>query len=91
MTIEDTQQRVSPIRLDQSISYKDSYLLEKFVTEHGKILPRCITNLTVKQQKALKKAIKRARIFNLLSFGPVYNIESMNESQCLENEIDFIK
>jgi small subunit ribosomal protein S18 len=43
-------------------------LLKTFLTEHGKILPRRTTNLTVKQQKELKSAIKRARILNLLPF-----------------------
>jgi small subunit ribosomal protein S18 len=39
-----------------------------FLTDHGQILSRRTTNLTVKQQKELKKAIKRARILNLLPF-----------------------
>ena len=54
--------------LDQAINYKDINLLKIFVTEHGKILSRRVTNLTVKQQKQLKNAIKRARILNLLPF-----------------------
>jgi|TARA_B110000037_G_scaffold204270_1_gene248072 small subunit ribosomal protein S18 len=62
------KRRVSPIKLDQAISYKDINLLKTFVTEHGKILSRRTTNLTVKQQKELKSAIKRARILNLLPF-----------------------
>ena len=49
-------------------NYKDINLLKTFLTEHGKILPRRSTNLTVKQQKELKSAIKRARILNLLPF-----------------------
>jgi small subunit ribosomal protein S18 len=43
-------------------------LLKIFISEYGKILSRRTTNLTVKQQKELKKAIKRARILNLLPF-----------------------
>ena len=60
--------RISPIKLDQSINYKDVNLLKIFISEYGKILSRRTTNLTVKQQKELKKAIKRARILNLLPF-----------------------
>ena len=60
--------RNSPIKLDQSINYKDVNLLKIFISEYGKILSRRTTNLTVKQQKELKKAIKRARILNLLPF-----------------------
>jgi len=62
------KKRISPIKLDQSINYKDVNLLKIFISEYGKILSRRTTNLTVKQQKDLKKAIKRARILNLLPF-----------------------
>ena len=62
------KKRISPIKLDQSINYKDVNLLKIFLSEYGKILSRRTTNLTVKQQKELKKAIKRARILNLLPF-----------------------
>ena len=47
------KKRISPISLDQKINYKDINLLKTFLTEHGKILPRRSTNLTVKQQKEL--------------------------------------
>ena len=62
------KKRISPIKLDQSINYKDVNLLKIFISEYGKILSRRTTNLTVKQQKELKKAVKRARILNLLPF-----------------------
>jgi small subunit ribosomal protein S18 len=68
MIIYKAKKRVSPIKLDQAINYKDINLLKIFITEHGKILSRRVTNLTVKQQKELKNAIKRARILNLLPF-----------------------
>jgi len=68
MVIYKAKKRVSPIKLDQAINYKDINLLKIFITEHGKILSRRVTNLTVKQQKELKNAIKRARILNLLPF-----------------------
>lgn len=76
MILEYIEKRVSPININQTISYKDTSLLKNFITEYGKILPRSTTDLTVKQQKILKKAIKRARILNLLPFGPDYKIES---------------
>ena len=62
------RKRVSPIKLDQKINYKDINLLKTFLSENGQILPRYMTNLTVKQQRELAKAIKRARILNLLPF-----------------------
>ncbi len=62
------RRRVSPIKPEEPIDYKDVDLLRKFVTERGKILPRRITGLTAKQQRALTTAIKRARVIALLPF-----------------------
>ena len=66
--IYKARKRVSPVKLDKIINYKDINLLKNFITEYGKILSRRSTNLTVKQQKELKKAIKRARFLNLLPY-----------------------
>lgn len=65
------RKRISPIPLEQPFEYKNLSLLTKFIGEYGKILPRRQTRLTVKQQKKLKKAIKQARILNLLPFVTV--------------------
>ncbi|MBV8885743.1 MAG: 30S ribosomal protein S18 [Chroococcidiopsidaceae cyanobacterium CP_BM_RX_35] len=62
------RRRLSPIKPDEPIDYKDVDLLRKFVTERGKILPRRISGLTAKQQRDLTAAIKRARIMALLPF-----------------------
>jgi small subunit ribosomal protein S18 len=62
------QRRLSPIKPDEIIDYKDVDLLRKFITERGKILPRRITGLTSKQQRDLTVAIKRSRIIALLPF-----------------------
>lgn len=62
------RRRLSPIKPEEPIDYKDVDLLRKFVTERGKILPRRITGLTSKQQRDLTVAIKRARIVALLPF-----------------------
>lgn len=62
------RRRVSPIKPDEPIDYKNVELLQKFITERGKILPRRITGLTAKQQRDLTTAIKRARILALLPF-----------------------
>jgi small subunit ribosomal protein S18 len=68
MVTYKVKRRISPVKLDQTINYKDINLLKTFISEHGKILSRRSTNLTVKQQKELKTGIKRARILNLLPF-----------------------
>ncbi|NMF85647.1 MAG: 30S ribosomal protein S18 [Leptolyngbya sp. LCM1.Bin17] len=62
------RRRVSPIKPEDAIDYKDVDLLRKFVTERGKILPRRITGLTAQQQRDLTVAIKRARILALLPY-----------------------
>ena len=62
------RKRLSPIQPTDPIDYKDVDLLREYITERGKILPRRITGLTAKQQRALTVAIKQARILALLPF-----------------------
>jgi small subunit ribosomal protein S18 len=50
------------------IDYKDVKLLQRFVSERGKIVPRRITAVTAKEQRALSRAIKRARHLALLPY-----------------------
>ncbi|GEM_PF-65023 len=50
------------------IDYKNIEVLEKFVTDRGKILPRRITGTCSRHQRSLANAIKRARILALLPF-----------------------
>jgi len=50
----------------EDFDYKDHELLRKFMTERGKIMPRRITGATAKQQRRLKRAIRRARVMGLL-------------------------
>jgi len=62
------KQKIAPIHLNQKIDYKDIDLLNSFVTEQGKILPRRATGVTIQQQRKLAKAIKRARVLSLIPF-----------------------
>ena len=50
------------------IDYKDPEFLKKFVNEQGKILPRRITGTSLKYQRKVAKAIKRARHLSLLPY-----------------------
>lgn len=52
-----------------TIDYKDSYKLRKYITERGKILPRRISGNCAKHQRKLTIAIKRARAIALLPFS----------------------
>lgn len=51
-----------------TIDYKDVAKIKKYVTEKGKILPRRMTGVCAKHQRALSGAIKQARQAALLTF-----------------------
>jgi small subunit ribosomal protein S18 len=50
----------------ESIDYKDGELLKKFMTEQGKIVPQRILGTSAKQQRQIKRAIRRARVIGLV-------------------------
>ena len=50
------------------IDYKDPEFLKKFLNEQGKILPRRITGTSLKFQRRVAQAVKRARHLALLPF-----------------------
>ncbi|HLG25205.1 MAG TPA: 30S ribosomal protein S18 [Candidatus Gracilibacteria bacterium] len=50
------------------IDYKDIRMLRRYISQYGKIVPRYYTGVSLKYQKALATAIKRARNMALLSF-----------------------
>ena len=51
-----------------TIDYKDTKLLQRFISERGKIVPSLITAVSAKKQRELSKAIKRARFLGLLPY-----------------------
>ena len=50
------------------IDYKDAKLLQKFISDQGKIIPRRITGLSAKQHRELVRAIKRARQIAIMPY-----------------------
>jgi small subunit ribosomal protein S18 len=50
------------------IDFKDVKLLQRYVTEQGKIIPKRITGTSAKYQRQLSIAIKRARHMALLPY-----------------------
>jgi len=50
------------------IDYKDVKLLQRFISERGKIVPSRITAVSAKKQRLLANAIKRARFMALLPY-----------------------
>ena len=58
-------------KIDQ-ISYRDHRLLQQFVAERGKIVPRRLTGVCTTHQRQLSQAIKQARNIALLPFAAKY-------------------
>ena len=52
----------------KEIDHKDVYLLKKFITESGKIVPSRITGTKARYQRQLSSAIKLARYLALLPY-----------------------
>ena len=50
------------------IDYRDVKLLQRFLSERGKIVPSRITAVSAKKQRELARAIKRARHLALLPY-----------------------
>ena len=51
-----------------AIDYKDVRLLQRYISERGKIVPSRITAVSSKKQRELARAIKRARFLALLPY-----------------------
>ena len=58
--------RTRLLKADQVVDYLDYEFLRKFMTERGKIVPGRITGANAKQQRQVKRAIRRARVMGLL-------------------------
>lgn len=50
------------------IDYKNAEFLLKFINEQGKILPRRITGTSLKYQRKVSEAVKRARHLSILPY-----------------------
>ncbi|MDD5398893.1 MAG: 30S ribosomal protein S18 [Dehalococcoidia bacterium] len=60
------------------IDYKNVSLLQRFVSDRGKIVPRRRTGVCARHQRSLAQAIKRSRFLAMLPSSPnhVYNISA---------------
>ena len=52
-----------------AIDYKDVKLLQRYISERGKIVPSRITAVSSKKQRELARAIKRARFLALIPYA----------------------
>ena len=64
------KRKACPFSGDESpkIDYKDPMLLQKYMSEKGKIAPSRISSVSQKKQRDLARAIKRARFLALLPY-----------------------
>lgn len=50
------------------VDYKDERKLQRFLTDHGKIVPRRVSGACRRHQVQVTRAIKRARVLALLPY-----------------------
>jgi len=64
------RRKVCPFSGDNGIKidYKDPKMLQRYMSEKGKIVPSRITAVSRKKQRELARAIKRARFLALLPY-----------------------
>jgi len=65
------RRKVCPFSGDNglTIDYKDPKMLQRYMSEKGKIVPSRISSVTLKKQRELSRAIKRARFLALLPYA----------------------
>jgi len=65
------RRKVCPFSGDNApkIDYKDIKMLQRYMSERGKIVPSRITAVSGKKQRELARAIKRARFMGLLPYA----------------------
>ena len=56
---------------DADIDYKNFTLLQKYLNDRGRIIPRRISEVSAKEQRQLSISIKRARQLALLTSGGI--------------------
>lgn len=52
----------------KSVDYKDVAIINKYINEKGKIMPRRMTGACAKHQRYISMQIKRARFMALIPF-----------------------
>ncbi len=64
------RRKTCPFSSDNSpkIDYKDVRLLQRYISDRGKIVPSRISAVSHKKQRELARAIKRARFLGLLPY-----------------------
>ncbi len=65
------RRKVCPFCADKNarIDYKNPAMIKRYVTERGKIVPRRISGMCAKHQRAVALAIRRARHIALIPYA----------------------
>lgn len=65
------QEEVQPLKSAkiESVDYKDTTLLRKFISDRGKIRARRVTGVSVQEQRQIARAVKNAREMALLPYS----------------------
>ena len=68
--VEDNREKYCRFKKNgiKYIDYKDANFLLKFINDQGKILPRRLTGTSLKYQRKVAQAVKRARHIGVLPF-----------------------
>lgn len=51
----------------KQIDVNDFEFMRQFVTEHGKVIPSRLTGANAKQQRVIKRGVRRARTMGLIA------------------------
>ena len=69
--IRKPKKKANPLKVAKidTIDYKDTALLRKFVSDRGKIRSRRVTGVSVQEQRLIAQAVKNAREMALLPYS----------------------
>ncbi|NMA50702.1 MAG: 30S ribosomal protein S18 [Mollicutes bacterium] len=62
------KKRVCQMCIGKSVDYKDTMIINKYINEMGKILPRRMTGACAKHQRHIAQQIKYARFMALIPY-----------------------
>ena len=62
------KKKVCQMCAGKSVDYKDTMIINKYINDKGKILPRRMTGACAKHQRHIAEQVKRARYMALIPF-----------------------
>ena len=62
------KKKVCQLCSGKTLNYKDVNIIEKYISENGKILPRRVTGTCAKHQRYIAGEVKKARFMALVKY-----------------------